>query len=243
MLFAFALTAVSSMAIAQPPRSPQPAPPPRPATLQVTGQAQVSEAPDRVYIDIGVTTQAQKSEAATTQNAARISAVLAAVRRVSGPDAQLTTTEYSVNPNYHYPREGGTPSIVGYSASNVVQVRLDDLTRIGRVIDAATEAGSNNVQDIRFALRDEQAARIEALRQAALKARQDAQALAGALGLRIVRVLSVSEQSPETGLVPVYPRLMGGLALARTRATPVKAGTIDVNATVTLRVEVAPARR
>ncbi|MGH8289214.1 MAG: SIMPL domain-containing protein [Steroidobacteraceae bacterium] len=234
-----ALTAVSSIAIARPPAPP----PPGPATLQVTGAARVSEAPDRVYIDIGVTTQAQRSEVATTQNAAKASAIVAAVKRVSGPSAQLTTTEYSVSPDYNYPHDGGTPTIAGYTASNVVRVRLDDLIRIGRIIDAATRAGSNNVRDIRFALRDEQAARTEALREAAVNARQDARALAGALGLRIVRVWSVTEQSPEIAPVPVYPQAMEMRLAAAAPATPVEAGTLDVNATVTLTVEVAPAKR
>ena len=65
-----------------PPGAPS-APPPRPATIQVTGQAKVSKPPDRVYIDIGVTTQARKSEAATEQNAIRVSAVIAAVKRAA----------------------------------------------------------------------------------------------------------------------------------------------------------------
>ncbi len=190
-----------------------------------------------------MTTQAQRSEVATTQNAAKASAIVAAVKRVSGPSAQLTTTEYSVSPDYNYPHDGGTPTIAGYTASNVVRVRLDDLIRIGRIIDAATRAGSNNVRDIRFALRDEQAARTEALREAAVNARQDARALAGALGLRIVRVWSVTEQSPEIAPVPVYPQAMEMRLAAAAPATPVEAGTLDVNATVTLTVEVAPAKR
>jgi uncharacterized protein YggE len=239
MLPALMLTAASPLAIAQP---PLPRPPP-PATLQVTGEARVSQAPDRVYIDLGVTTQAQRSEAATAQNAARISAVVAAVKRAAGPGAQLTTTEYSVTPSYHYPHDGGTPTIVGYTASNVVRVRLDDLTRIGRVIDAATAAGSNNVRDIRFTLRNEEAARTEALRRAALNARQDAQALLGALDLRMVRIRSVSEQSPGIGPVPIYPRAMAMRLAAPAPTTPVEPGTIDVSATVTLTVEVAPAKQ
>jgi len=242
MLPTLALTAVTSVAIARPP-APRPPPPPRPATLQVTGAAQVAEAPDRVYIDIGVTTEAQRSEAATTQNAAKASAIVAAVKRVSGPTVQLTTTEYALNPSLRYPRGGGTPTIVGYTASNVIQVRLDDLARIGRIIDAATRAGSNNVQDIRFALRDEQAARNAALRKAALNARQDAQALVDALDLRIVRILSVSEQSPETGPMPIYPQAREFKMSVAAAPTPVEAGTLDVNATVTLTVEVAPAKR
>lgn len=224
-----------------PPESARPPPPP-PATLTVSGQAQISKTPDRVYIDLGVTTQAPRSQVATAQNAAKASAVIAAIKRVAGPSAQLTTTEYSVTPSYKYPREGGTPTLVGYSASNVVRVRLDDLTRTGRVIDAATQAGSNNVQNIRFALRDEQAARTEALREAAVKARQDADALVGALGLKVERILAVSDH-PETGPVPLYPQSRSFKMSVAAAPTPVEAGTLDVSATVTLTVEVAPAKR
>src|SRR5579883_2885004 len=149
LLIAVALTAASSWAMAQPFRDSSPVSPPRPATIRVTGQADLSETPDRVYIDVGVTTQAQKSEAAAAQNAGRVSTVIAAVKRAAGPGAQLTTTEYSVNPTYNYPRDGGTPTLVGYTVSNVVRVRLDDLQKIGPVIDAATQAGSNNVQNVR----------------------------------------------------------------------------------------------
>lgn len=241
-LVAIALTAASSWAIAGPLPGSPPVPPPRAATIRVTGQAKVSETPDRVYIDIGVTTQAQKSQPAAAQNAARLAAVIAAVKRVAGPGAQLTTTEYSISPNYNYPRDGGTPTIVGYTVSNVVQVRLDDLQRIGPVIDAAAQSGSNKVQDIRFALRDEQVPRSQALREAARDARQDADALAGALDLRFVRILAVEEQSPGPTFMPIALQARR-FAAAQAPATSIEAGTIDVNATVTLTVEVAPAKR
>ncbi len=242
LLVAFALTAASSWAMAQPSPAYPPVSPQLPATIQVTGRAKVSQIPDRVYIDIGVTTQAPKSAAAAERNASRVSAVIAAVKRAAGPGAQLTTTEYSIGPRYKDPRDGGTPTIVGYTVSNVVRIRLDDLRKIGRVIDAATQAGSNNMRDIRFALRDEQAPRSEALRKAALDARQDAEALAGALGVRIVRVLSVSENSPAVG--PIFPQTRQFTArVAAAPATPVEAGTIDINATVSLTVEVAPEKR
>lgn len=220
----------------------QPAPPPPPATIQVTGQASVSQTPDRVFIDLGVTTQAQKSEAAAAQNASRLSAVLAALKRAAGPGSQFTTTQYSVSPDYNSPRDGATPTVTGYTVSNVVQVRLDDLRRISQVIDAATQAGANTVQNIRFGLRDAEAPRGQALREAARNARQDADALAGALGLRIVRVLTVSEQGAAVRPVPLYSRQVMVTA-ARAAPTPVEAGTINVNATVNLTVEVAPAAR
>jgi uncharacterized protein YggE len=239
VLLAVAWAAACSWAIA----GPLPERPPRPATIQVTGQAKVSETPDRVYIDIGVTTQARQSQAAASRNAVRLSAVIAAVKRAAGSGAQLTTTQYSISPDYSYPPHGA-PVITGYTASNVLQVRLDDLRKIGAALDAATRAGANNVQDIRFALRDEQVPRAEALRKAVLNARQDAQALADALGLSVVRVLSVDEQGPS--IVPPPRIYMQGRIFAQANAapqTPVEAGTIEVNASVALTVEVAAAKR
>lgn len=243
ILLAVALSAASSWAIAAPPPGLPSAPPRRPATIQVTGQAKVSATPDRVYIDIGVTTQARKSEAAASQNAVRLSAVITAVKSAAGTGAQLTTTEYSISPDYRYPPHGAA-TITGYTASNVLQVRLDDLRKLGAVLDAATRAGANNVRDIRFALRDEQIPRTQALRQAARSARQDAQALADALGLRVIRVLSVNEQGP--AVVPPPRIYMQARVFAQSQAapvTPVEAGAISVDASITLTVEVGPATR
>lgn len=243
-LLAVALTAASSWAMAGPPppsvfplgRAPQP------ATIRVTGQAKVSETPDRVYIDVGVTTQARRSEDAASQNAARLSAVITAVKRAAGPGAQLTTREYSISPDYRY-SPGTAATITGYTASNVLEVRLDELRKIGAVLDAATRAGSNTVQDIRFALRDDQIPRAQALREAALNARQDAQALADALGLRVVRVLSVDEEGQAGVPSPRIYMQAQALAVARAPSTPVETGTLTVDASVTLTVEVAPATR
>jgi uncharacterized protein len=232
-----AIAAASSVALA---RTPPPAD--VPSTIQVTGTARISETPDRVYVDIGVATEAPTSQAASSKNAERLRAVIAAIRRSAGPTAQLTTAQYSVSPEYRYSREGAAPKIVGYAVSNVVQVRLDDLERIGRVIDGADQAGANRVEAIRFTLRNAETARMEALRKAALNAREDANALAGALSLRIVRTLSVDERSPV--IVPVRPIFARAMTETTAQAaTPVESGTLDVTASVRLTVEVAPVGR
>jgi uncharacterized protein YggE len=125
---------------------------------------------------------------------------------------------------------------------NVVQVTLDDLGKIGTVIDSATLAGANHLQGIQFTLRDQDAVRAEALRQAATRARAEAEVLAAALGLKVVRVLSAEENSPRVVPVRAY---MGAprAAMATATATPVEAGTLDVTADVMLTVEVGPTAR
>jgi uncharacterized protein YggE len=213
------------------------------SSIRVTGDAKVTARPDRVQIDVGVTTRATHSQEAAQQNARDVDAMLAAVRKSAGPTAVLKTISYSLNPNYQYHPNGAEPTLTGYTAANVVQVTLDDLAKIGSVIDSAAQSGANHVQGIQFTLRDEDAVRAEALREAALRARAAAEVLAGALGLKVMRVLSVEELSPR--VMPVRPYLGAGRAAAAMAevATPVEAGTLDVTADVTLTVEVAPAAR
>src|SRR3974390_2275411 len=125
---------------------PLPAESPPPATLRVSGDARVPARPDRVQIDVGVVTPAAKSQEAATQNARDLDTVLAALRKAAGPGAVLKTVSYSLTPTYQYHKGGEPPTITGYTAVNVVQVQLDELGRMGAVIDSATEAGANRVQ-------------------------------------------------------------------------------------------------
>jgi uncharacterized protein len=209
------------------------------SSIRVIGDAKVTVRPDRVQIDVGVTTRAAQSQEAAAQNARQVDAVLAAVRKAIGSVAEFKTISYSLNPNYQY-HPNSEPTLDGYTAANVVQVTLDDLAKIGSVIDSATAAGANHVQGIQFTLRDPDAVRAQALREAATRARAEADVLAAALGLKVVRVLTVEESSPR--VLPVR-RYSGGAPHAAAAATPVEAGTLDVTADVTLSVEVSPAAR
>jgi uncharacterized protein YggE len=208
------------------------------SSIRVTGDSQVTAKPDRVQIDIGVTTHAEHSQEAATENARQVETVLNAVKKAAGPTAVLKTVNYSLSPTYRY-QNGHEPTLTGYSAANIVQVTLDDLTKISNVIDAAAQAGANNVRGISFTLRDQDAVHADALRKAAAKARADADVLAAALGLKIVRVLSVEETGAR--FVPVMRTMSAAPAAAAAEmATPVESGTLDISASLVLTVEVAP---
>jgi uncharacterized protein YggE len=235
LFFALVLACVGSQALAQQTASVV-------SSIRVTAESTVNAKPDRVQIDVGVETQAAQSQAAASQNATRVDAVLTALRKAAGSSADIRTISYSLNPNYVYPPNGGQPKINGYTASNIVRVLLDDLPRLGSVIDAATQAGANHIQGIQFTLRDSQAVRAQALREAATKARGEADALASALSLKVMRILTVEENGPV--VIPMHPLVM---AAARKEspelATPIQPGTIEVNANVTLTVEVSAGAR
>ena len=206
-----------------------------PPFIETSGEASVTARPDRAQIDLGVVTQANTSQAAAEQNARKLEATLSSLRQLLGTGADLKTISYALQPNYRYPKEGGEPQITGYTATNVVRVTLDDLDRVGTVIDTATQAGANRIQNLKFMLKREDVVQAQALREAATRARSKADALASALGLKILRVLSAVESGP--GVIPVRD-----VAFARTEAaaTPIEPGTIEVRDIVNLKLEVTP---
>ena len=106
------------------------------SSIRVTGESVVSATPDRVQIDVGVVTQAARSRDAASQNASRLDAVLAALRKTLGAGSDIKTISYSLNPNYQYHPNGGEPTITGYTATNVLRITLDDLAKIALLYQA-----------------------------------------------------------------------------------------------------------
>jgi len=202
--------------------------------VRVHGEATVSAQPDRVQMDVGVISQGATSQAATELNARQSNGVIAQLRAIV-PPANIRTVNFSVNPNYQYPKDG-PPTILGYTANNTVRLELDDLKLLPNVIEAATKSGANNVNRVTFALRDESKARAEALSKAADEARSGAEALALRLKVKLGRLLGVEEEQP----VIVSPGRQVELpALAKTtQSVPVEPGTIEIHANVSLTFEV-----
>jgi uncharacterized protein YggE len=141
-----------------------------------------------------------------------------------------------LTPTYRYP-QGGKPEIVGYTASNTVRIKSSRLDQVGRLIDAAMQAGANNVNRLVFTLKDEQAAQLEALRTASAKAKEKAEAIAASLGLKVVKISSITEG--ERAIQPVFRQAMAARGEALAAApTPVEPGTVQIRSTVTLTAEV-----
>jgi uncharacterized protein len=208
------------------------------AQVVAHGEGSVSAKPDEVRIQIGVVTQAATAQEASAQNAKQSAAVISDLKQLLGSGAEFKTTNYSLYPNYRTQRDGGKPTISGYQANNTVEVHLKDINQAGKVIDAATKSGANQVQGVHFSVRDEQKVRGEALAKAAVQARANAQALASAVGLKVIRLLRVEDGEPPR-VVPVRAEMMM-MKSADTAPTPVEPGEIQVRATVTVTAEVGP---
>jgi uncharacterized protein YggE len=207
-----------------------------PPSVRVSARATLHASPDQAEIDLGVVTRAETSRLASSQNAKQLENVLSQVRMSLGQAGNIRSLAYSVRPDYSRLKDQGEPTISGYTAMNVVRVTLTDLMKISDVIDAATTAGANRVEGVRFSLQKEDVFAAQALRDAATSARAQADTLASALGMRVVRVLAASEE-----ITPVRPFAEAAvIARAETApaATPIEVGPIEVTATVTLTVEV-----
>lgn len=208
-----------------------------PAFVRVHGEATVSAQPDRVQMDVGVISQGATSQAATELNARQSNAVIDQLRKIV-PPGEIKTINFSVNPNYQYPKDGGgTPSIIGYTANNTVRLELDDWKLAPRVIEAATRSGASNVNRVTFALRDESKARAEALGKAADQARAGAQALAERLKVKLGKLLRIEEEQPVV-VSPGRQVELSATAKGSAESAQVEPGTIEIHANVTLTFEI-----
>lgn len=203
-------------------------------TVTVSGNARVTAQPDTAIISLSVVTQSRSALEAQQQNAVKTTAVINALRKtVSGAAAEIKTSGYSLVPQRVY-KENQPPTITGYEARNNVLVTLNDLTRVGAVIDAATTAGANNVGGISFTLREDGDARRRALTEAVREAVNKADALARALGGLVVRIVAVEEgASPQ----PVFYAQREAMA-AQTADTPIEIGSLEINSQVRLIAEI-----
>lgn len=206
----------------------QTAPAPRPL-VRATGTASLFVNPDQAEVDVGVTTRATTAQAAASQNATQVAAVLSALTQLLGPGANIKTINYSATPNYNYPPNGGTPTLTGFTASNTVAVTLSSVSTVGTVIDTAIQAGATTVAGIRFSLKDSEPSRRQALQQAAVNAKSHADAMATALGGTVGTITLVQEGSTVQPVVATF-----GVAASAANTTPIQSGPIEVDATVAI---------
>ncbi len=210
--------------------------------VMVMGEAEEKAPPDTAVIVLTVVTQQQRALEAQQQNARKTEAVMQALRGSAGEGAEVKTSDYSLDPQRDW--QGSMPRIVGYEARNSVTVTTTHLDQVGAAIDAATRAGANSVEGVSFRLREDNAARGRTLSDASKQAMQKAEAMAQALGGRIVRVVEEQEHGftrvPGPEEEPARASSYGAVDMSAKPLprTPVEAGSLNVKSQVSLVVEI-----
>lgn len=204
--------------------------------VMVVGDSIVQAQPDTAILTIAVVTQNRSAIEAQQENATKTDAVLRALKAAAGAGAEVKTSGYALQPQRVY-KEGQPPTISGYEARNMVTVTMSDLNKIGSVIDAAAQAGSNDVSGIAFTLRQDRPARDRALSEATREAMSKAQVIAQSLGGRVMRIVEVQEDGfQQRPPVPLYQT--ESFATAAKVATPIEVGSLEINSRVQVIAEV-----
>lgn len=197
--------------------------------ITATGTATAEAAPDLATLSIGVTTQAETAAAALEANSAALAAVMARLT-ASGIEARdMQTSNLSLFPVWS---DGSTsaPQMTSYSASNLLTVRVRALDSLGAVLDASVADGANTLNGLTFELADPEPALDEARRDAVAAARARAELLASAAGLRLGRVLAISEGGVSQGPMPMF-------RAEADSAVPIAGGELGLSASVTIQYE------
>ena len=252
-----AMLATSPAALSAQATTPQVTLGPTSAILSLSAEGESHRAPDVAMFSAGVVTQSATASDALRDNSAKMERVIAALKRAGIADRDIQTSAINLSPRYsnperdaqilarqtgqpYIPPEQTAPRIIGYEARNTVSVRVRDLTKMGRVIDTLVSVGANEVNGPNFTLEEQEEALNEARAEAVAKGRARAEIYARAAGMRVGRILSISEGG---GYYPVQRAIMVTGAPppppppAPERDAPVAPGELTLGVNVSMQFE------
>jgi len=238
-LFSVALAplAMASGAAAQSVPAPTTVEPLVPAAgtiLDVSAEGRTTRVPDLATIRAGVVSQGATAAAALSDNAQRMARVLAAVKRAGVADRDIQTATVQLQPQYRY-GENVPPIITGYQATNTLSIRFRDIAKSGTVLDALVAQGANQIDGPNLSIDKPDAALDEARTDAVAKARARAELYAKAAGMRVARIVSITENGADAG-GPERPMMMARAMAADSMAkTGIAPGERDVTVNVSVR--------
>lgn len=212
--------------------------------LTLSAQGESTRAPDLAVFNAGVASTGKTASEALRANSADMSRVIAALKKAGIAARDIQTSTISLNPVYAERKRlpdgqfaDRTLEIVGYQANNSVTVRQRKLDEFGKVIDTLVTAGANQVNGPNFQLDNSDAAMDEARNAAMKQARARANLYAAASGLKVLRILSISESGGYAPMPKVY-RMAASADMGE--SAPVEAGELSLTANVTVQFELAP---
>jgi uncharacterized protein YggE len=213
---------------------------PREPVINVLGEGQASVAPDMAVLTLSVVRNGKTAEAALSASSAAMKDVLSAIKSDGIADRDIQTSNFSIYPQYRHPDpKGGViepPQVIGYEVSNTLTLKVRDLQKLGGLIDRSVKLGVNQGGQIAFTNDKPDDVMTEARKKAVAEALAKARTLTDAAGVKLGRILEISENS----MRPV-PQQMMRMTMAKdmaAEAVPVAGGentyTVTVNVTFAL---------
>jgi uncharacterized protein len=222
---------LASVGIAQ----AQPASPTEPPVIVVSGEGVVKAVADQAFVRIGAETRSKVSKDAQAQNAAAMTAVQQRLASAGIAKDAIRTVSFDLQMEFDYSNGKQTPR--GFVARNTIDVRVDDLTRVGDVLDAATGSGATTIHGLRFDLKNRPALEREALQRAVSDAMARAESAAAGAKRTVDRVVRI-EETGMRGPMPPQPMMAMRANMDAAPATPIAAGEIEIRAQVNITVAI-----
>lgn len=209
------------------------------STFDVTGESKINTTPDEAEVRLGITVTQSSVKATQDQANSVINDINAKLGEMGIGKNDIKTENYSLYPNYDF--QSGTQRITGYSLNANLVITMKDFAQVNQVIDMATGAGANQIGGITFTLSDEKRKEVEkvAREEAIEDAKQKARELADIAGMKLGKIVNVTEVPTTSTLPPLYREAalsdaMGGAGGAPTNVEP---GSTSFNYSVTLSYE------
>ena len=199
-------------------------------TITVTGEGIVETNPDQATISLGVTTNADTAVAALAANSDAMTAMMAQLKAAGVAPADLQTSNLSLSPNWSGYDSASTPTIAGYIASNMLNVRVRDLEALGTILDAAVSDGANTMNGITFGLSEPNPVMNEARTRAVADATSRATVLAMAAGASLGPIVTITEGGTFPGPAPMFR--------AEASSVPIATGDLAMTASVAVTFEI-----
>lgn len=210
-------------------------------TLTLSAKGTIYKPADELQMKVGVITSHDTAEVALDENSHKMQAIIQHLTWLGLEKDDYETSQFAITPLYTpYPKNPPPDwkrTLIGYEVTNSILVHTPKLNLIGRLIDCANTAGANSITDLRFGLRSSRQYWTEALTAAASNAVSDAQAIASATGVELVRVLSITlNQTHVHG--PQLSATCMAMEARMDNAPPIEPGDVALEASVTLIYEI-----
>jgi len=205
------------------------------AKIQVSATGTTNMNPDMATVSAGVVTQGKTAREAMFGNATKMTRVFEELEAAGIEKKHITTSQLSLKPKYNY-QNRKAPKIDGYEARNTVSAKTYNLDDVGAMLDALVKAGVNNINGVQFSIKDSKAAKDKAREDAIREAREKAESMASAAGVKLGKLKSLSESGGNFRPQPVAYALEARSAGA---STPVAAGEQAISVTVNMSYDIA----
>lgn len=201
-----------------------------PRTMSLSGTGKVTIKANQAIIVLGVYTEAKSANWAEQENALRMTDVVSSLKALGIPDTDIQTIGYSINPEYDYTYK----MTVGYQVTNTLQITVNDLSKVGPIIDSTSTAGANTISSVTFTVSDEEFAKskLQAYSLAVSDVQTKAKTITDGFGVSIAGIQSINENY----YYPVYRNVYTAMdmkgATSSEAQTPIIAGNLDISVTL-----------